>query len=853
MRSAGHAEAMRAIAPVNGWAALWQQVRAHMQAVGAHPAHTVVLLPFFQLQALARQSWTEGLSAVDAEGAGFMPRMETTTSWQRRIAHFTPDALDLSFDAGLDALRAASMLRRAGLGAYSELLTPRLVEAAQQLGGLAAALKPAERAAWAQPLRGMMGDAEHAFASHEAAVARIALEWATASSYAGDVLFDEVSKVQALVVVRGVQRNALAESLAQRCGARACLLALPEQGSGELALHAAHDAEDEAQRAAACVLAHLAQGRSPVALPAIDRQATRRISAMLSERGVQVMDETGWRLSTTRAAANLMSLLRAAAPQATRDDQLDWLKACAVIPALVQRWEYLLRKQNSDVAGKESAANAIEFIVSDDAVRTAWPDLLASLRKSRSISDWLRDLQAALHSSGQWQYLMRDAAGQQVSAALHLEASEAHEILAGDTTRLSLAQFNTWVQTALEGASFKPPQAAGEPQVVILPLAQLAARPFAAVVIAGADEQRLPAAPELPGHWTAAQRQALGLLSRDALALEQQEVWRRALQAPWVDVLWRSAEGDEPLQSSPLLQAWLSTHAAQTGVDAREQRQVQAQRVARPAPQVGALLASGAVALSASSYQDLRTCPYRYFALRLLGLQEASELDEAIAKRDFGAWLHAVLGDFHEQRGRESSPAQDAALLDACATERQQSMLGDDAGFVPFAAAWPQVRESYLLWLGQHESQGWRFESSELEVQRSLDDGAAVLKGRLDRVDILAGSGAQQYAVIDYKTESDASLKARVAQPLEDTQLIFYAALLGRESVQAAYLGLGEKEAKEVPQKLVNEALPLLLEGIASDTERMARGHGLPALGEGKACEYCAARGLCRKDFWEAA
>ena len=29
-----------------------------------------------------------------------------------------------------------------------------------------------------------------------------------------------------------------------------------------------------------------------------------------------------------------------------------------------------------------------------------------------------------------------------------------------------------------------------------------------------------------------------------------------------------------------------------------------------------------------------------------------------------------------------------------------------------------------------------------------------------------------------------------------------------------------------------------------------AAGEPLPALGEGKACEYCAARGLCRKDFW---
>jgi ATP-dependent helicase/nuclease subunit B len=32
--------------------------------------------------------------------------------------------------------------------------------------------------------------------------------------------------------------------------------------------------------------------------------------------------------------------------------------------------------------------------------------------------------------------------------------------------------------------------------------------------------------------------------------------------------------------------------------------------------------------------------------------------------------------------------------------------------------------------------------------------------------------------------------------------------------------------------------------------DRIAQGAPLPALGEGMACEYCAARGLCRKDFW---
>ncbi len=842
---------MSGIGKLNSWAGLWEQVRGHMHAVGAHPAQTVVLLPFFQLQAVARGTWAESEAG---KSSGFSPRIETTTSWQRRTSHFAPDALDVSFDAALDAVRARGWLSRAGLKDHSALLTPRLVEAAQQLGALAAAIEPGKRAAWASRLRDVVNVGAEAFANYEAAVSRIALEWAAASSYAGDVLFDAAlsDQLQALVVVRGVQRNALSEHLVHQLGEKALMLDLPQSECGQVSLQTADDMEDEAQRAAACILAHLAAGRFPVALPAIDRLAARRISAMLSERGISVLDETGWKLSTTRAAGNLMSLLRAASIHATWDEQLDWLKHCDVDQALVQRFEHALRKQNGQVAGIHTAQSAIEFIVNE--MSLPWPQLLANLRRDRSLMDWLRDFQTALQISGQWAHLRSDAAGEQIIKALHWGSPDAQIILQSDASRMSLGEFSTWVQTALEGASFKPTLPAGEPQVVILPLAQLAARPFAAAVIAGCDELRLPAAPDLQGDWTAAQRIALGLPSREALALEQLDVWQRALQVPYVDVLWRLSESDEPLQASPLLRAWLRDNTPLAGADARQVREVQAQPAAMPAPPGDALLKDGAISLSASSYQDLRACPYRYFALRLLGLQEAQELDEAVSKRDFGAWLHAVLSDFHEQRLRESDAQMDRALLDTCALKRQQDMLSDeagalDAGFVPFAASWPQVRESYLLWLAKHEAESWRFESSELDARRELD-ASVVLKGRLDRVDVLGGSGAQSYAVIDYKTESDASLKMRVADPLEDTQLVFYAALLGKDSVHASYLGLGEKEAKEVPQKSVNEALPLLLQGVQIDSERIALGHGLPALGEGKACEYCAARGLCRRDFW---
>ncbi|WP_010110833.1 hypothetical protein, partial [Verminephrobacter aporrectodeae] len=75
----------------------------------------------------------------------------------------------------------------------------------------------------------------------------------------------------------------------------------------------------EAQRAAACVLAHVVAGRTPVALAANDRALTRRIAAHLAGCGVALRDESGWTLSTTRAAAQLMATLRACARDASAD------------------------------------------------------------------------------------------------------------------------------------------------------------------------------------------------------------------------------------------------------------------------------------------------------------------------------------------------------------------------------------------------------------------------------------------------------------------------------------------------------------------------------------------------------
>jgi ATP-dependent helicase/nuclease subunit B len=821
--------------------ALMSRIRALAERRNAHLARVVVLMPFAQLLPAARDAWTK----VSAEG--FLPRFETTSTWIA-AAGFAPGPNDFAGDVARDLLAARSLLEKAGLEAQADLLAPRLVEAAGQIAAVAAAVEPSARSAWASRVRhAVSAGFEGPMLSHEAAVAAIAIEWVAASSFATDPLLqaDLARDVDLLVIVRGFREEPLATALAARLGDKAeTLTVVGEPIFGRVVLHEAADPADEAERAAACVLRHVREGRTPVALAAIDRVLTRRIRAMLEQAGAAIRDETGWTLSTTRAAAHVMSLLRACAWNAGADAVIDWLKNSPthasgsvlgverrVRRAGIREWRAL---RSGDVGdGQQVLLDLVN----------GWRD---GMQAVRPLTQWLGDLRALLQATGQWQSLERDAAGAQVIAALRLHDADLAELseFAPARRRLTQTEFTAWVGDALEAETFTPPAAAGA-QVVVLPLHLLLGRSFAALVAPGCDETRLPASTEPAGAWTPSQREALGLPSRVQLEEEMRSSWREALQAPDSDVLWRHTdESGEPVLASPLVQQLLLQGFASFGEDARELRGIEV----RPHVHVqadGRELPVGR--LSASAYEDLRRCPYRFFALRQLGLQEPDEIDTDLDKRDFGNWLHRVLGTFHAQLA-EHGDADRRRLLDEAAESVKREMRLDDGEFLPFSAGWTQVREGYLSWLAKYESTiGGVFIEAEGEHERTA--GPQTIFGRIDRVDALPGAGRM---VIDYKTESLPTTQDRVKQAGEDTQLAYYAALLGDDPLRAAYVNVGERgETRLVEQTDVARARELLLAGIAHDIERIAQGAPISALGEGKACEWCAARGLCRRDFRE--
>lgn len=674
---------------------------------------------------------------------------------------------------------------------------------------------------------------------------------------------------------------------------------------------AAHGA-DEAEVAAALVLDAVQQIRAggqvsadPVALLAQDRVLTRRVRALLAphERaGTLVMaDESGWTLSTTRAAAAVTRLLAATAAQARSDDLLDWLVEgwCDGVPGglfAVGALETVLRKQGrlnvhglTDVLPAGHPAIAILAW----ATQTLAPLRALASRGHFSLMQGLEALGEALTACGALQPLKADAAGQSVLKALRLEIDAMGDVQTQNTwlhvcaqVSMSHAEFIAWVEQTLEGANFMPPPPERQPDLVITPLTRAVLRPFSAVIAPGSDERQLGRAPS--GQWlSSAQVARLGLGTLDQQQASQWGAWAVLCTQPGMMALARRLREGEPVAPSAWLSRWLHELGAAPGqdgwrplADPRIGQTVQATGVQRAEPALKAVdiqttpdpLAPRQI--SATSYEQLRACPYRFFARSLLGLSPLDELDEGIEASETGTWLHEALKRFHEARGlvpTRRNVDEDVALFVATAEQVADSRglrsVERKAHFAPWLITLPGLAAHYVHWLHGIEQEGWLVHAQEQRMTRQVflpalpGSPEVTMHGHLDRVDRQMSAQGTAWQVLDYKTGSLKGLLDRVKSPDEDTQLAFYAALAeaallasrsepADRGLSALYLRVADDQTKSVPHPDAETSAHRLVQGLGSDMTRIWQGHGMPALGEGMVCEHCEVRGLCRKDHW---
>ena len=252
---------------------------------------------------------------------------------------------------------------------------------------------------------------------------------------------------------------------------------------------------------------------------------------------------------------------------------------------------------------------------------------------------------------------------------------------------------------------------------------------------------------------------------------------------------------------------------------------------------------------------------------RSCGLDEPDELEAALAKRDYGNWLHAGAAPVPRRRrdaGWPPMPLPQPARRRRHRHARPRPRPRRTAALPPPASSTSCPR-TWPGWHGSAKGEGWHWSRRRKRPSAWRIRCTARrlrLRGRIDRLD--HGPDGSQSQLIDYKTGSrPRRSSARSPTPLEDTQLAFYAALLGCPDGDPALPRLlpGAGRRAQAPLEIEHiggapTAQPPLIAGTPggrmATPARRAQPHAGPGR-EATVCDTCEARGLCRRDHWAAA
>lgn len=628
-----------------------------------------------------------------------------------------------------------------------------------------------------------------------------------------------------------------------------------------IALCPTHSIEDEALQGAQTILDWLQAGKTQLAIVAQDRVVARRIRALLERAQVHVADETGWKLSTTRAASSIAAWFDLVTRRGETTALLDFLKSPFVLvdlrdkPGQVMTIEIALRRAN--VLGEwNSVIHALTDLPDAQMIVTRLAQQANLYAGRKTLRGWI-NMGTAFEALGMTVALNADPAGQQVLLMLQNIASEQHDHTAseGADTLFSFSEWRALVNLQMDETSFI--STSSDRRVVMLPLNGARLRHFDAVLLVGADSSHLPSQPQETLFFANTVRRELDLATRESRQRQQmRDVAELLAMNPLVVVSWQAHQDGEPNPVSAWIER-LELTLARCGAAAlpRHRAMIPERNLAAipsvmPAPVAGTLRPAR---LSSSGFNSFVGCPYQFFAQRMLRLNALDELSDMPEKRDYGGWLHQILETYHETL-RDQAIAnhhdQRVAILVDISKQLFDKVIAKNAAALGFYARWQKVISAYVTWANERESSGWHFVVGEQAYEKilSLRTGELTLHGRVDRID---ENDAGERAVLDYKSKSVVVLNKKLKDH-EDHQLAFYGLLSDLPVDAAHYVALETTKEKigEVAAQDYEQAKKMLEEHIKDTMQAISDGAPLIANGAESVCQYCDVRGLCRKGAW---
>jgi ATP-dependent helicase/nuclease subunit B len=268
-----------------------------------------------------------------------------------------------------------------------------------------------------------------------------------------------------------------------------------------------------------------------------------------------------------------------------------------------------------------------------------------------------------------------------------------------------------------------------------------------------------------------------------------------------------------------------------------------------------------------------------------LGLRKHKGFDEGFDASLAGQTLHKLLKRFYQALKTQEhiNPAIKTDLdqrrawmeksLSIHSEQEFANLIEGDARVMGTLRDWQKQIPSFVDWQLQREQAGWEYFDGEVKVGFDLpfedsqgEHKTIRIEGFADRYDVNLHQ-EKLASVIDYKNQRFERVKVRAEHLLDDPQLLIYARaaneaqenhkLAGHQVEHAEWVALKADLSKGVQkaqrgQEVVD--MPAMMqqfsEQITEDVEQLWAKKPMQAFAPEGVCQYCEARGICRKGIW---
>jgi ATP-dependent helicase/nuclease subunit B len=642
------------------------------------------------------------------------------------------------------------------------------------------------------------------------------------------------------------------------------------------------------------------ENKQEIGVVTTDRKLVRRLRAVLEHANVSVNDAAGWALATTSAAVvvewwlqlvedkypakQLLALANSpffpVSDRKIHEQAINFFEKEVILAFNLHGGIHHYRNALEKVRGKNKIEDTSIFEYLENLLDTfeTSAQLLAKLHgnKTYPLHGFINELLNSLKPIGLYTTLNKDDAGSQIIDLF--EDQIAHFKLVDNN--MNWSESRRFMSRIFDQQNYKPP--ISMTNVTFCSLEQSRLQNFDALIIASVDKQNFPGTSNNYVFFNEQVRAELNIPTwRDdharhlhqfrclldaadpiLITVQTEQNGERSTPSPWLEAIetyYRLA------YKSDLADARLEYLVKQENTDVKIASEIPFPTpTTQPKPVLIPELKPDSISIS--QYQSLVNCPYQYFALSCLNLNQTDELKEELEKADFGSLVHQCIYAFFSKLPNVAGPfpskvtihnrlqAEEMLQLISQQVFAQSNNAGSEEDFYNelWLQRWNILIPKFIDWEIKRQEH-YTPHDHEVSKNRSLNDSFQV-HGRLDRVDKFSDG----LAVIDYKTGMTATKKTIEAG--EEVQLPMYALIndydIDEVTTQVEFVSIGKDNDVKSVAIIKGDELELLknehLKRLDGFFKSLNKKTPLTALASADICERCDAYGVCRKAFWEA-